>query len=72
MFLSSAPCKLNWPSPLFFCLIRTCAMLPCEQWFGCYAFSVFINLQCGKAQNSQKMQVFCNENSYVGVWIGKK
>ena len=33
IFLSSAPCKLNWPSPLFFCLIRTCAMLPCEQWF---------------------------------------
>ena len=33
IFLSSAPCKLNWASPLVFCLIRTCAMLPCEQWF---------------------------------------
>ena len=34
IFLSSAPCKLNWASPLlFFCLIRTRAMLPCEQWF---------------------------------------
>ena len=75
IFLSSAPCKLNWPSPLFFlpdshvCIATLRAVVP---QVGCYAFSVFINLQCGKAQNSQKMQVFCNENSYVGVWIGKK
>ena len=66
--------KLNWELPLVFLSdshVYKATLRAVVHQVGCYAFSVFNNLQSGgKAQNRQTMHVFYNENSYL--WTGKK